>query len=57
MLSSLKGAQYGKHKIHSMELAVKNRDLALFNLAIDGTVRYLGVEVEDPLALAERIEL
>jgi hypothetical protein len=44
------------------------RDLALFNLAIDSklrasdlvklrTVRYLGIEVDDALHIAEQIEL
>ncbi len=40
-----------------LELGNHKRDLALFNLAIDSTVLYLGVEVEDALALAESIEL
>jgi len=44
-----------------LQLARCTRDLALFNLAIDSklesTVRYLGIEVEDALEMAERTEV
>jgi hypothetical protein len=33
------------------------RDRVLFDFAIDSTVRYLGVDVEDALELAERTEV
>jgi hypothetical protein len=45
----------------------RTRDLALFNLAIDSklrgcdvvalTVRYLGIEVDDALAIAEQVDV
>ena len=48
-----------------LELACNLRDLSLFNVAIDllghtkvdSTVRYLGVELEDSLSIAERIDI
>ena len=33
------------------------RDLALINLAIDSTVRYLGIEIDDALEISEQIDV
>jgi hypothetical protein len=40
-----------------LQLAKKSRDLALFNGAIESTVRYLGVEVDDAIAVAEQVDV
>jgi hypothetical protein len=44
-----------------LQFADNVRDLALFNLAIDSklesTVRYLGIEVDDALEMAEQTEV
>ena len=40
-----------------LELAENFRDLALFNMAVDSTVQYLGVELEDALAISESVEI
>lgn len=39
-----------------LQLGRKVRDLAQFNLAI-GTVRYLGIEVDDALEIAEQTDV
>ncbi len=48
-----------------LQVEGRPRDLAMFNLAIDSklrgcfesTVRYLGIEVDDALAIAEQVEV
>jgi hypothetical protein len=41
-----------------LEISSRAWDLALFNLAIDSksTVRYLGIEVDDALEMAEQMD-
>lgn len=40
-----------------LELAGNGRNRAHFNLAIDSTLRYLGVELEDALSIAKRMDI
>jgi len=61
----LEPSGYGKHSLRrtkASEIYRKTRNLRAFQLLlghtkVDSTVRYLGVELEDALSIAERIDI
>lgn len=65
MRSGLKRAEYGTHSLRRTKASMINEatgnlraiEILLGYTKIENTVRYLGVDIEDALTLAERTEI